>query len=188
MTSSLCLYAGKLDHLGPLRGFVGDELAEVGGRARKRRAAQIDKARLDLASSKAAMAVAMIGPMPGTLASRWLTGLLLCQAMSCFSIAATAASSCSICAANTCSTWRAKSGSRMLTLRKPCGAHGRGYYERQNLRTPKLLAQNRRSLCGSHLLLIRSQQFGTQVPQGGHPPHHSITSSASASSAGGRSS
>src|SRR6516162_3292977 len=51
----------------------------------------------------AAMAVAMIGPMPGTLARRWLTGLLLCQAMSCFSIAATAASSCSICAASTCS-------------------------------------------------------------------------------------
>src|SRR5215510_11568209 len=25
-------------------------------------------------------------------------------------------------------------------------------------------------------------QFGTQMPQGGHPPHHSITSSASASS------
>src|SRR5262249_26610756 len=41
-----------------------------------------------------------------------LTGLLLCQAMSCFSIAATAAASCSICAASTCSTWRAKSGSR----------------------------------------------------------------------------
>jgi hypothetical protein len=26
------------------------------------------------------------------------------------------------------------------------------------------------------------QQFGTQMPQGGHPPHHSITSSARASS------
>src|SRR6516225_10709280 len=34
---------------------------------------------------------------------------------------------------------------------------------------------------GSHSLLIRSQQFGTQMPQGGHPPHHSITSSARAS-------
>src|SRR6516165_11251803 len=34
---------------------------------------------------------------------------------------------------------------------------------------------------GSHSLLIRSQQFGTQMPQGGHPPHHSITSSASES-------
>src|SRR5215469_11574122 len=32
---------------------------------------------------------------------------------------------------------------------------------------------------GSHSLLFRSQQFGTQMPQGGHPPHHSITSSAS---------
>jgi hypothetical protein len=31
---------------------------------------------------------------------------------------------------------------------------------------------------GSRSLLIRSQQFGTQMPQGGHPPHHSITSSA----------
>src|SRR5262249_27790714 len=29
------------------------------------------------------------------------------------------------------------------------------------------------------------QQFGTQMPQGGHPPHHSITSSATASSLSG---
>src|SRR6266550_9191856 len=29
------------------------------------------------------------------------------------------------------------------------------------------------------------KQFGTQMPQGGHPPHHSITSSARASSDGG---
>src|SRR6516164_4835745 len=28
-------------------------------------------------------------------------------------------------------------------------------------------------------------QFGTSMPQGGHPPHHSITSSARASSDGG---
>src|SRR5262245_42388989 len=28
---------------------------------------------------------------------------------------------------------------------------------------------------GSHSLLIRSQQFGTQMPQGGHPPHHSTS-------------
>src|SRR5262249_44886243 len=76
--------------------------------------------------------------------------------------------------------------------------------ERQNLRTPKLLAQNRRSLCinAVHLKnMLRQvqsdrsnlahgwlpfaavsirQQFGTQMPQGGHPPHHSITSSARA--------
>src|SRR5262249_40071611 len=80
--------------------------------------------------------------------------------------------------------------------------------ERQNVRTPKLLAQNRRSLCidPMHLknmlrqvqsdrsnlahgwlpsLLIRSQQFGTQMPQGGHPPHHSITSSARANNDSG---
>src|SRR5215813_9448608 len=30
-------------------------------------------------------------------------------------------------------------------------------------------------------------QIGTSMPQGGHPPHHSITSSASASSVGGTS-
>src|SRR5207302_10709565 len=30
-----------------------------------------------------------------------------------------------------------------------------------------------------------TQQFDTQMPQGGHPPHHSITSSARASSDGG---
>src|SRR5262247_4637942 len=74
--------------------------------------------------------------------------------------------------------------------------------ERQNLRTPKLLAHNRRSLCINPVHLknmlrqVQSdrsnlahgwlpfaavsirQQFGTQMPQGGHPPHHSITSSA----------
>src|SRR5262249_23757942 len=80
---------------------------------------------------------------------------------------------------------------------------------RQNLRTPKLLAQNRRSLCidpvhlKNMLRQVQSdrsnlahgwlpfaavsirQQFGTQMPQGGHPPHHSITSSAAASSLSG---
>src|SRR5262245_9076525 len=83
--------------------------------------------------------------------------------------------------------------------------------ERQNLRTPNLLAQNRRSLCIDPMHLknmlrqVQSdrsnlahgwlpfaadsirQQFGTQMPQGGHPPHHSITSSARASSVGGTS-
>src|SRR5215510_14732676 len=80
--------------------------------------------------------------------------------------------------------------------------------ERQNLRTPKLLAQNRRSPCidpvhlKNMLRQVQSdrsnlahgwlpfaadsmrQQFGTQMPQGGHPPHHSITSSAVASTVG----
>ena len=45
-TSSLCLYAGKLDHLGPLRGFFGDELAKVGGREREHVATQVGKPRL----------------------------------------------------------------------------------------------------------------------------------------------
>src|SRR5262249_49128340 len=256
----------------------------------------------------AARSVPMLGPMPGTPARRCLTRLLLCQAMSCFSIAATAASSRPICAASTWSTWRAKSGSRaspssrtmpisLPTLRKPCGAitpnwarcprkaftrpvrwrtsrsrprcsstaacwsavltgtkaHRRALNrladrfriggivlvaldvrlhvlrphqphlmakraqlprpvvrrrarlqanqtwrqsteERQNLRTPKLLAQNRRSLrinpvqLKNMLRQVQSdrsnlahgwlpfaadsirQQFGTQMPQGGHPP------------------
>ena len=81
----------------------------------------------------AATAVAMMGPMPGIVAKCWLTGLLLCQPIGCFSSAAIAASSCSICTASTCSTWRARPGrrasssSRMIaislpTLRNPCGA------------------------------------------------------------------
>src|SRR5262249_16248940 len=81
--------------------------------------------------------------------------------------------------------------------------------ERQNLRTPKLLAHNRPSLCidpvhlKNMLRQVQSdrrnlahgwlpfaavsirQQFGTQMPQGGHPPHHSITSSAATSTPGG---
>src|SRR5262249_8318 len=84
--------------------------------------------------------------------------------------------------------------------------------ERQNLRTPKLLAQNRRSLCidpvhlKNMLRQVHSdrsnlahgwlpfaadsirQQFGTQMPQGGHPLHHSITSSARARTGVGMSS
>ena len=42
---SLRLDAGELDHLAPLLGFLGDQLAEVGGRARKHRAAKIGKPR-----------------------------------------------------------------------------------------------------------------------------------------------
>src|SRR5580704_1294092 len=40
--------AGRSDHLGPFLGFVGNKVAEVGGRARKDRAAQADKLRLQL--------------------------------------------------------------------------------------------------------------------------------------------
>ena len=41
---SLRLDVGRSDHLAPLLGFVGDELAEVSGRARKHRVAQIGDA------------------------------------------------------------------------------------------------------------------------------------------------
>src|SRR5262249_39672685 len=42
---SLRLETQRLDHLGPFLGFVGDELAKIGGRARKRRAAEVGEPR-----------------------------------------------------------------------------------------------------------------------------------------------
>jgi len=45
---SVRLDAGELDHLGPLLGFVGYELAEIGRRARKYRAAEVGQPRLNL--------------------------------------------------------------------------------------------------------------------------------------------
>src|SRR6266571_2728440 len=39
---------GRPDHLGPLFGFLGDELAELGGRTGKYRAAQVSEPRLQL--------------------------------------------------------------------------------------------------------------------------------------------
>src|SRR5262249_16921657 len=50
---SLRLDARGLDPLGPLLGFVGNELAEVGGRADKRCASQVGKLRLDFGIDKA---------------------------------------------------------------------------------------------------------------------------------------
>src|SRR5215510_2111647 len=44
--ASLRLDARELDDLGPLFGFVGDELAKIGGRTRKHRTSQIGEARL----------------------------------------------------------------------------------------------------------------------------------------------
>src|SRR5215510_10553116 len=46
--ASLRLYAAEFDHLGPLFGFVGDQLGEVSGRARKRRAAELSETGLHL--------------------------------------------------------------------------------------------------------------------------------------------
>src|SRR5262249_670211 len=42
-SASLRLDAGEFDHLAPLLGFLGDELAELGRRAEKRPAAQVGK-------------------------------------------------------------------------------------------------------------------------------------------------
>src|SRR2546425_7460609 len=51
-TVSVRLGAGKLDHLGPLLGFLGDEPAEVGGRAGKHDAARVGETRLHLGIGK----------------------------------------------------------------------------------------------------------------------------------------
>src|SRR5262245_36701623 len=40
---SLRLDASELDHLAPLLGFIGDELAELGRRSRQRRAAEVSE-------------------------------------------------------------------------------------------------------------------------------------------------
>ena len=45
--ASLRLDVGRTDHLAPLLGIVDDELAEVGGRARKRLHAQFDEPRFE---------------------------------------------------------------------------------------------------------------------------------------------
>src|SRR5262249_16590076 len=58
-TGSVGLDIGRPDHLAPLLGFVSDELAEVGGRARKHRVAQIGDARLDLDVGEAGIDLAV---------------------------------------------------------------------------------------------------------------------------------
>src|SRR5262245_24092495 len=49
---SLNLDAGELDHLGPLLGFLSDELAEVGGRTGKHRTATLSETPLWLEIGK----------------------------------------------------------------------------------------------------------------------------------------
>src|SRR5262245_5054099 len=51
-TSSLRLDVRGSDHLAPLLGLIGDELAEVGGRARKSGATKFGEPRLDLGIGK----------------------------------------------------------------------------------------------------------------------------------------
>ena len=50
---SLRLDVRRPDHLAPLLGVVGDELAEVGGRARQRRASEVSQLRLDFGIGEA---------------------------------------------------------------------------------------------------------------------------------------
>src|SRR5262245_5054587 len=47
-SASVRLDIGRPDHPRPLLGVIGDELGEVGGRARKHRATKVGKARLHL--------------------------------------------------------------------------------------------------------------------------------------------
>ena len=55
ITGSFRLDTGELDHLAPLLGLVGDELAEIGGRAGEHRAGQFGKPCLYLRIGKAAL-------------------------------------------------------------------------------------------------------------------------------------
>src|SRR5262245_51643633 len=50
---SLRLDVGRPDHLAPLLGVVGDELAEIGGRADKRCASEVSQPRLDFGIGEA---------------------------------------------------------------------------------------------------------------------------------------
>src|SRR5262245_42987940 len=51
--ASFCLDVRRPDHLAPLLGFLGDQLAEVGGQAGKNRAAQAGKLCLELGVGEA---------------------------------------------------------------------------------------------------------------------------------------
>src|SRR5215510_13473679 len=48
VTASVCLDVGRPDHLAPLLGVVGDELAEIGGRSRQCHAAEVSEPRFHL--------------------------------------------------------------------------------------------------------------------------------------------
>src|SRR5215469_8070487 len=53
IAASLGLDARELDYFAPLLGFIGNELAELGGRARKRHGAQVSKPSLNVGVGKA---------------------------------------------------------------------------------------------------------------------------------------
>src|SRR5262245_19755845 len=70
--ASVRLDVGLPDHLGPLLGFVGDELTEVAGRASKRRATQISELCLDLGISgrRVDLLVALFDTLNGRVSRR----------------------------------------------------------------------------------------------------------------------
>src|SRR5262245_25793327 len=51
-SGSFRLYTGELDHLAPLLGFVGDQLAKVCGRTGKNHATHVGELRLEFAISE----------------------------------------------------------------------------------------------------------------------------------------
>src|SRR6202050_4903446 len=56
---SLGLDVGELDHLAPFGDFIGGELAELGGRARNHRAAEVDDLRFDTGVGQSAVDLAI---------------------------------------------------------------------------------------------------------------------------------
>src|SRR5215510_14570942 len=74
---SLRLDVGHPDHLAPLLGFVRDQLAEVSRRARKRRAAQIGKPRLDLGICERGVDL-LVAPVDPARAAAAILGAAYC--------------------------------------------------------------------------------------------------------------
>ncbi len=77
---SLRLDMGRADHLGPLLGFIGDELAEVGGRARKGRTAKLGKPGLQLGIGKPCidLAIDLVDDFRGRVLRRTKAGPVTC--------------------------------------------------------------------------------------------------------------
>jgi hypothetical protein len=72
ISASLSLDIRGADHLAPLFGFVGDQLAEVGGRTGKHNAAQVGKPRFNLGIDEARVDILVelfddLGGPPGSL-------------------------------------------------------------------------------------------------------------------------
>src|SRR5215831_20076434 len=55
VTASVCFDVRRPDHLAPLLGFVDDQLAEVSGRTRKHRAAEVSEPRFHVGIGEASV-------------------------------------------------------------------------------------------------------------------------------------